>query len=250
MAWQFYTKDGELKTTGSGGACQIDGLAEISAAAQGDIIIRDGTDWDNVNIGTNEVVARAAGDVAGIAIPAQSLLARQAGSLASLTVAEDELLGRLAGGNLGGLTPSQVNGLLFSGAGVYNDANISIPDATYTAITFNSEVFDTDDYHSTASNTSRLTVPVAGYYLITCSLNWASPGTNCTFRTQFVVNGTTTIAGDGFKDDVAVNLMRAAVVQLAASDYVEIEVRQNTGSSLNLNAASGYAPYAYIVRVG
>jgi hypothetical protein len=34
-----------------------------------------------------------------------------------------------------------------------------ISGSTYTAITFNTEEFDSDAYHSTSSNTSRITIP-------------------------------------------------------------------------------------------
>jgi hypothetical protein len=249
MAWQFYTKDGELKTAGSGGASQIDELAEISAAARGDIIIRDDTDWDNVNIDTNEVVARAAGDVTGLAIPAQSLLARQAGNLASLTVDVDKLVGRLAGGNLDGLTPSQVKGLLFSGARVYNSASISIPDTTFTTVTFNSESFDTDDYHSTESNTSRLTAPADGYYLVVALGRMV--GGSYDMIQQIVKNGTTIVGALRINQSSAGHYLGvSAIVQLSEDDYLEMEVYQDSGGALDLSHSTDYSPIFSIVRLG
>ena len=63
------------------------------------------------------------------------------------------------------------------GARVYNNANISIPDSTVTALTFNSERWDTDSIHSTVSNTSRLTAQTASKYDIKGNIKWASNST-------------------------------------------------------------------------
>ena len=51
------------------------------------------------------------------------------------------------------------------GARVYNDANISIPDNTETAVTFNTEEWDTDTIHDPSTNPERLTAKTAGKYL-------------------------------------------------------------------------------------
>src|SRR4051794_16526480 len=59
---------------------------------------------------------------------------------------------------------------------VYNDAAQSIPDGALTALTFNTEHFDTDSIHSTSSNTSRLTCQTAGIYVITASAAITKPG--------------------------------------------------------------------------
>ena len=50
------------------------------------------------------------------------------------------------------------------GARVYNTGNLTITNATETALTYNSEHFDTDTIHDTGSNTSRLTCKTAGKY--------------------------------------------------------------------------------------
>lgn len=51
-------------------------------------------------------------------------------------------------------------------------AGQSVPATTFTAINFPSETWDTDAFHSTSTNTSRLTVPagLSGKYLITAAL--------------------------------------------------------------------------------
>lgn len=53
----------------------------------------------------------------------------------------------------------------FSGAKVSRSTNLTIS-SSGTTVTFNSENFDTDSYHSTSTNTERLTVSSTGYYRI------------------------------------------------------------------------------------
>ena len=127
---------------------------------------------------------------------------------------------------------------------VYNSAAISISDGVVTALTFNSERYDTDTMHSTVTNTSRITATTAGKYLITATIGFAA---NNTGRRQVTIrlNGTTYIAvdaratvGNGQVTEVSI----ATVYALAAADYAEVTVFQDTGGSLNVSAASAYTP--------
>jgi len=63
----------------------------------------------------------------------------------------------------------------FVGVSVYDSSNQAIANGTTTALTFNLEYFDTNGFHSTTTNTSRLTVPTgkAGYYLMTAQGNYS-----------------------------------------------------------------------------
>ncbi len=54
------------------------------------------------------------------------------------------------------------------GCRVYKSANQTIASGNNDVLTFNSEVYDTDAYHSTTTNTSRITIGTGldGYYLV------------------------------------------------------------------------------------
>jgi hypothetical protein len=56
----------------------------------------------------------------------------------------------------------------FSGVLLDNTGSYSISNNTATALTFDTETYDTDAYHSTSSNTSRITIPAgkAGYFQV------------------------------------------------------------------------------------
>jgi hypothetical protein len=125
----------------------------------------------------------------------------------------------------------------FVGVKVYQTADQSMSNATFTAITFNSETFDTDGFHSTTTNTSRLTVPAgkAGYYLVIAQLAYNGNATGQR-QAEVTVNG----AG-GFGKFIQLNAGSSYVPQpkgttilnLAVGDYVELNGYQDSGGSLS-----------------
>lgn len=129
-------------------------------------------------------------------------------------------------------------------ARVYNSGNLSIAHNTVTALTFDSERFDTDGLHSTASNTSRLTAPVAGIYFVSGNIRWAANGTGRR-DLYIVVNGTTTVAADS-RPPVSgadpIDQSISTLVNLAAGDYVELQVYQSSGGALNVEVAGAFSP--------
>lgn len=138
-------------------------------------------------------------------------------------------------------------------ARVYNSANISIPNATPTVLTFNSERFDSGNLHSTSSNTGRLTAPITGLHDICAHVLYAA---NITGRreTTLRLNGTTVIAIDERQTVTVAGVFTAVSIsahyQLAAGDYVEVVVFQDSGGALNVTTAGNYSPEFSMVRLG
>ena len=137
-----------------------------------------------------------------------------------------------------------------SGARVYNNADISIANATTTALTFNTERFDTETYHSTSSVTGRLVAPVTGLYLITGHIRFAANATG-ERRLMITLGGTTDIAYVSHSNNAAIiTLMTVATIyQLSATNYVELRAYQSSGGSLNVEAIGNYSPEFSIVRL-
>ena len=117
----------------------------------------------------------------------------------------------------------------------------SIPNNTQTAILWSTETFDTDGFHSTSSNTSRITIPSgkAGYYQFHfCAEYLASAAGNRYFEfrknntafnvVSYVATGTTTSAP------------MTDIVNLAVGDYVEVFELQTSGGALTLYNSSPY----------
>lgn len=84
----------------------------------------------------------------------------------------------------------------FSGCVLTKSAPQSVNTATETEITFDGEVFDTDNYHDNTTNTTRLTAPATGYYLVGGSAEFASLSDqkSCILRIR---KGGTNNSGDG-----------------------------------------------------
>jgi hypothetical protein len=134
------------------------------------------------------------------------------------------------------------NGVTFYATGAQSIAN-----NTNTALTGTLEYFDTDGYHSTSTNTSRITIPsgLGGKYLVTATVNWDKSATG--YRAAKIYrNGA--ITAPLFYDNIAgnnseyVNNKLSAVVNLVAGDYIELFVIQTSGGSLNayIDEPSGY----------
>ena len=164
-------------------------------------------------------------------VPAQTIL--------GANVAVGDIVDVLAAGN----RPPLILAAGSPAARVYNSANISIPNATLTALTFNSERFDNDSIHSTASNTSRLTATTAGVYSISGNFTMAPLGSGKGLI-GVRLNGSLIIAYQRFAGITATNLIQAiqTTYKLAAGDYVELIAHQDSGSALNVIAASNYSP--------
>lgn len=134
---------------------------------------------------------------------------------------------------------------------VYNDANISLTNATLTALTFNTEQWDTDTMHSTVSNTGRLTATTAGYYVITGAVLFAANATGKRLL-RIRLNGTTTIAE--VQDTNAggvetLSLIIGTQYNLAATEYVEFLAYQDSGGALNVLDGSLNSPEFAMVKV-
>lgn len=134
---------------------------------------------------------------------------------------------------------------------VYNNANISVGDAAWTSLTFNTERFDTDAMHSTSVNTGRLTCVHAGVYLITGNVTFATNATG-TRGISIYLNGTTYIAmlrGLAGSSSLMTHLSIATIYELAVNEYVELQVYQSSGGALNATYTANQSPEFAMARL-
>ncbi|GAB5426356.1 MAG: hypothetical protein Crog4KO_35030 [Crocinitomicaceae bacterium] len=145
------------------------------------------------------------------------------------------------------------NGIGDHGCHVYHDASQSIAHYNTSPLSFNQEHKDTDGYHDTSVNNSRLTIPngQAGTYFLTGNVRWASSSSG-SFRSLYIRrNGP---SGDKIAyqemSPVASSIMQVATVyDLAEGDYVELVPVQDTLSSLNIVVSNHYSPEFRIQRI-
>jgi hypothetical protein len=150
----------------------------------------------------------------------------------------------VAGGVPTWATPSSAAS--YRGVSLYGTAVQSIPNATDTILTFNSEAWDTDGYHSTSTNTSRITIPagLGGKYLVTMNTSPALNGTGGRYM-EIYKNGARLVNDIGIAGSASlyVNLAGTFVVNLVATDYIEMLVYQDSGGALNFNKAATTSPF-------
>ena len=130
----------------------------------------------------------------------------------------------------------------FVGVACYSSVGINISNNTATAMTWDSENFDSDGFHSTSSNTSRITIPSGkgGKYMVTAFGGWQSSSSGRRFMSIYK-NGSLysdNLALGASADSGGIYAGFSYLISLAAADYIEIYVQQNSGSTLNFGAGN------------
>lgn len=115
----------------------------------------------------------------------------------------------------------------------------SLADGTWTSLTIDTEVYDSDNGHSTSSNTSRYVVQAPGTYLISGGCGFAGNNTG-NRAVRLTVNGVS-IAGSFVKTPTANSSNTTGLVTVGhavclAGDYVEVQGWQSSGAALNTTA--------------
>jgi hypothetical protein len=130
------------------------------------------------------------------------------------------------------------SGTTFSGASLTKAGTLSVPTSTYTAIPLDQEQYDTDSYHSTSTNTSRITIPSGktGYYQVNGQIVFNQSGGGGSRQLVIYVNGSSAFASP---DISAPSSQYPGVAltwnaYLTAGDYVELYAYQTSGANLDL----------------
>jgi hypothetical protein len=198
---------------GTSGAVTITNSMATEIAAKGDLIVGTGSQtFDNLGVGTN-----------GQVLTADSTA------------------------TTGLKWAAAASGSTFSGCSLYQSTGQSISSATQTDLTFNSELFDTDAYHSTSTNTARITIPAGkgGFFLVTARVAFASNSTGT--RGLWIRKNGNEIA---FADSEPVSTGDLTTVQLshimdlAAGDFITMNAYQVSGTTLNTVTDQGKTYFA------
>ncbi len=131
-------------------------------------------------------------------------------------------------------------GSTFAGCLLLRSGNQSIANNTDVAVLFDNEGFDTDSFHSTSTNTSRITIPSGkgGYYQFNYNVMWAANSSGLR-EVMLFKNGTrvqyyTALAITSGSQSQAITMIQAGAV----GDYFELYVFQNSGGAINLQGTS------------
>lgn len=118
----------------------------------------------------------------------------------------------------------------------FNPDPQTIANSTFTVLDAPGENYDTDAMHSTVTNNSRITAQTAGLYLAKATVEFRgfSGADNHRCILRFLLNGTTTVESDVRRLHESPTVVRVSVVRmvrLAATEFVEVQVNQNPGTS-------------------
>ena len=154
----------------------------------------------------------------------------------------------VAGGIPSWATPA--SGTTLVGCSLWNNADLVTSNNTFTSVTYNSENYDTDGFHSTSTNTNRITIPSGkgGKYEISCCIQWDNSATG--LRQAFLFKN-----GAGWLDfyGPASSSSRSTyflytIEDLSPGDYLSIEIRQTTGGAFTafFNGTKNYFTVNYL----
>lgn len=167
------------------------------------------------------------------------LYASAANTLAKLGIGSTDQTLKVSAGLPVWATPDTV----FSGAMVYDSAGASNVGGSIYSIKFDSEVFDTDGYHTTADpGNTKLTVPTTGKYLVGFNINLQDEGSGTDFdgdcHIGLCLNGEDLSAPEGMAQVADWGTTAAGtdhtmswsrLMDLTAADYLECRLFATNG---------------------
>ncbi|MEU1800909.1 hypothetical protein [Streptomyces sp. NPDC019937] len=133
----------------------------------------------------------------------------------------------------------------------YQNSAQSISNGTFTSITIDTEVIDSDGGHSTSTNTSRYTCQVAGTYAVGGSVCFPANSTGSR-GVRLAVNGSSVQGVASLIPAATGNscgTQVATILSLSVGDYVEIQGYQTSGGALNTATASDLASQLWALWV-
>jgi hypothetical protein len=244
------TATSPLTGGGSTGALTV-GIQEASTSQRGSVQLSDSTSTTSSVLAATPTAVKSAYDLANDAIP-KTLTTTTGDIIYASSANTPQRLGIGSTGNV--LTVSAgipswsapaAGGSSFSGCSLYgtDPGNFEISAGGNQLITWNQELFDVGGYHSTSSNTDRITIPSgkAGYYLINAAITFDDDNAVATCGIRIYLNGNQIAtrlfirSDNGGRTSADVQVTR----NLAVGDYLQVYAYTETAQG-----AYHYAPDA------
>ncbi len=138
----------------------------------------------------------------------------------------------------------------FVGASVYSTTGTTCANNTYTTLLWGNEDFDTDSFHSTSTNTGRMTIPTGkgGKYQVNALVNTNDNSATGARRLRVTKNGSNVKETLQQGQTVYPSIQVSLIVNCVAGDYLEIVYMQESGSSqtVEIGASYGHFSVAYL----
>jgi hypothetical protein len=245
------TATSPLTGGGTSGAITV-GIQAASTTQSGAVQLSDSTSTTSSVLASTPTATKAAYDLANGAV-AKSIVDAK-GDLIAATAADT--VSRLAVGTNGQVLTADstaATGLKWASASstptfvgcslTQSTDSQTISNATWTAVTFDTEAVDTNAFHSTSSNTSRITIPTgyAGKYQVNYSVSYGTGSATGLRYAQIYKNGVTyvgsaTVLSATTSANISAN--NSVIMVLAEADYIEAYIYQSSGSSMAMDRYS------------
>lgn len=126
-----------------------------------------------------------------------------------------------------------------------HSADQAIPNGTFLGLNWDTEVRDSTNQHSTASNSSRLNLTSSGAWMIGANVPWAA-GAATDNRVRLVLNDATPIAGTVDAAQSNMSMPLATLYYTAnTTDWVTVQVLSNGSTGTVHGADSTYGGAAF-----
>jgi hypothetical protein len=139
------------------------------------------------------------------------------------------------------------SGSTFVGVSVYGGGQ-NLANATFTAVVFNGENFDTNTFHDNVTNNTRITIPTgkSGYYQVNLAGGAFAPNATGYRGYEIRKNGTAIMETpqEAGIASIYVGLGYSYIFSLTAGDYIQVYAYQNSGGTLDLYTNQGNSNFS------
>lgn len=227
---------------------------KIAAAVAGDGLAKDGS--SNLEVSVDDSTIEISTDTLQVKDAGITTAKLSGGNAQVFVSSNDTTGGRLNGKLVAGAGVSLTEGsdggdetltvaVGFKGALVYSSVTIDLASTVAEIIAFNSEEYDTDDFHDNSTNNTRLTVPANVSRVRLLAKAVCEYDANGHRYLELHKNGNSTFAGNAIDVDTATTspatttlAFVSPVLSVSENDYFEVNAYQNSGSTLDLTAGS------------
>jgi hypothetical protein len=135
----------------------------------------------------------------------------------------------------------------FVGCSLAQSSTFVVSNNTWTSILFDFELIDTNSFHSTTTNTTRISIPsdLLGTYLITANA-LIDPSATGYRQMRVQANGSETISQVGEISGVSSRYLSqnmSFIYKFTSAAYIELQVFQTSGANLGYYARATETPF-------